>query len=415
MIRRMNGALPLTILLVLAVPQQVVGQDVTVDSTQKPTLPPEPKPTLTVRPKRISESVEQGTVKVIESAFTITKSNGVGSDVEWSVGGLPPWLRGKPSRGILNAENLKAVVALTVDAKGLEPGTVEGEVRIDASTATNSPVSIPFAFTISPTPPELTVDRIKWETTLERGKYKTIDVKVANVGGMTVKWTAESEPAGLTVRPRSGSLEANGSATLFLTAHAALLPEGTTQGELVITAPGAKNSPTTIPVVVDVMQPDGENAEKPKQIGLGVRASYLLPQSQKKKEEFEAAPVIGVFYRSPLPEAQNAFLGYEIALEFGQSESDIGESRFIVVRGAGLVYLGKNRTFHLLGGASFVREDLTDNAAGGIGGATGGVTLDVGFGATFAREQLGVRLTYTLLLDSDNVNGLLGIALAANF
>ncbi|HEX7901340.1 MAG TPA: BACON domain-containing carbohydrate-binding protein, partial [Planctomycetota bacterium] len=79
-------------------------------------------------------------------------------------------------------------------------------------------------------------------------------VRVYNGGTGTVNWSVAPDVGWLGVSPATGTAPAGTSGQyVTLTVNAAGLPVGTHQGNLVFTAPGATNSPLTLPVEFRVM------------------------------------------------------------------------------------------------------------------------------------------------------------------
>ena len=77
---------------------------------------------------------------------------------------------------------------------------------------------------------------------------------VANAGGGTLAWTATTDAAWLSVSPASGSLGPGAARSLTATVASANLGRGQFQASIIVTDPGAANSPRTLPVFLTVME-----------------------------------------------------------------------------------------------------------------------------------------------------------------
>jgi hypothetical protein len=73
-------------------------------------------------------------------------------------------------------------------------------------------------------------------------------LSITNTGGGTLNWTASSNASWLSVSPTSGTAPSSTSVSVDITGLAA----GTYNGAITITAPGASNTPLTVPVTLTV-------------------------------------------------------------------------------------------------------------------------------------------------------------------
>lgn len=147
-----------------------------------------------------------------------------------------------------------------------------------------------------------------------------------------------------------------------------------------------------------------------KPLGLAVRATFLAPGAESK-EPYDETFALGLSYAPP--RAANRRLSYEVSVDFAETESDLGESRLIIVRGTARYGLGEDSRFYLLGGLGYMDEDVTDNKKGKID-AKGGLLLDLGAGARVWR-RLHARLMLSLLAGSDNARNVVGLSLEYRF
>jgi len=192
------------------------------------------------------------------------------------------WLRVSPGQGLLpglvpfEAANL----AITVAPAGLPEGAYYGTVTIRAqgdplsAPADNSPQNIEVALTVGggSAAPGIGVSpsTLVFEAVTGGGRAGPVNVQITNTGAGTLNWTAAAETTSggnwLALTAVSGSL-------LSVSAPAGTPPPaGVYSGRVVITAPGAANSPLSIPVTLRLRDPSAS--------ALAVSAPSLLFSTQ---------------------------------------------------------------------------------------------------------------------------------------
>jgi uncharacterized protein (TIGR03437 family) len=191
------------------------------------------------------------------------------------------WLRVSPTDGVLPGVVPFETANLTISVTpiGLPEGAYYGTVTIRAqgdlqsAPADNSPQIIEVALTIGSgaaapgigaSPSTLT-----FEAVTGGGRAGPFNIQITNTGAGTLNWTAAAETT-------SGGnwlgLTAVSGSVLSVSAPASAPPAGVYTGRVVITAPGAANSPLSIPVTLRLRDPSAP--------ALAVSAPSLLFSTQ---------------------------------------------------------------------------------------------------------------------------------------
>jgi uncharacterized protein (TIGR03437 family) len=202
-------------------------------------------PTLAVSPGAIAFSaVEAGPAT---GAQTLAFSDTNGSAFAWTAsasttsGGA--WLSVSKASG-----NGNASLQVSVDQKGLKPGTYQGAITITAPSLSGSPANIGVTLTVTAQPVlSLTPNSFTFQT-LAAIDPAPLSLAISNAGGSTLSWTASASAPWLKIAPVSGV----GSATLQVSIAAAGLAPGNYAATITVAAPGAANSPAVAQVTLIV-------------------------------------------------------------------------------------------------------------------------------------------------------------------
>ena len=313
--------------------------------------------------------------------------------------------------------------------------------------------------------PVLQISPDKFQVTIREGEFQEVKLTVSNAGGQVLRWSAQSRESWIEPKTRSGELSYQGKqeVTLILRAPAGAAAGQTTSGLLRIEAPGAQGSPAVVPIAVQIQtteavpteaapptesteptqaepqaKPEADQAGQPgaapstspwtvpsdasdergempwepkERLGFGLRLGIGIPSGGD--ESFEAAISPGLFYRRFQVEGS---WGLEAGLEFGSSTSDKidgVETKLSTVSGLLLYSLNKKRTWYVLGGAELWQESIDDPF--GDGESNSGLGLRFGAGTTLAKYPIDLRLGYSVLVGSENVSGVLGLAVGYMF
>lgn len=150
-----------------------------------------------------------------------------------------------------------STLKVTVDTQGLPAGIYIGRVVLTAPGASNSPISIPVTLTLQKAASfqAITPSSLSFSLVTGAANPPSQSVTFQNGGDAALVWQATINTAGggpwLKVSPASG----NGNATVTLSVDAAGSQPGVYNGQLVLTAAAASNSPQVIPVTLTVLGP----------------------------------------------------------------------------------------------------------------------------------------------------------------
>ena len=173
----------------------------------------------------------------------VSISNGGTGTLSWTVSNGASWLSATPASGT-NAGTVK----ISVNTSGLAAGTYTGNLTVTATGATNSPQVIAVTLYLNNPQLSVTPTALAFSGFQGQANPSPAQLQVADVGGGTLNWTAKSDSTWLTVSPASGPAPG----TITVQANTTGLAIGNYTGHVTVTAPGAQNSPTVIPVTFSV-------------------------------------------------------------------------------------------------------------------------------------------------------------------
>ncbi len=160
---------------------------------------------------------------------------------------------------------------LTVSASigTLGAGTYSGSIAVTAAGASNTPLNIPVTLTVSGGPQfTFTPASLNFAGTVSAANPAPQTITLANsgAGSLVFAATAATTSGGSWLSVTGGGTN---TATLTVSASTGTLGAGIYSGSIVVTAPGASNSPQTIPVTFTVASATAASA-------LGSSAASLL-------------------------------------------------------------------------------------------------------------------------------------------
>jgi hypothetical protein len=200
-----------------------------------------PSPTLTASPASLAFSYQAGGPAPPAQALTISSGSVLNYTVSASGGA---WLGVTPTSG-----NTLGSVGVFVNTSGLAVGTYSGSVSIAAVGAGNTPLTVPVTLTV-------TIGNI-FSTLYSANFYYVIGGAVQSLPTVSIGSTGSalsytvSAPSWLAVTPSTGTTPGSLSVSLNTTG----LTAGTYNGSVTIAAPGAGNSPLTVPESLTVVNP----------------------------------------------------------------------------------------------------------------------------------------------------------------
>ena len=300
-------------------------------------------------------------------------------------------------------------------------------------------------------PPVLAVSLASFSAKVKYGEAAQRQLQIRNAGGSILKWTANSSVPWATVEPARGELGYQAKQSVAITLSASGLEAGRHPGTVTIAAGQAAGSPKVIaleltalprpveakpeplpPKPLNETEPPKRLAPPPVRIdappvkdrdernipwadridGLGLRAGLLMPGSGDTLD-YGTGMSIGLFWRPARPESA---LGYELEVRFADVESETGSEASTIYGGHAYVlwqaYQDGTVFLYALGGLSTFSEQV-DNDRFGSGSAFG-IAVDLGAGVTF-RQRFDAQLSYSLLLQSNNVGDVFMASLGVMF
>jgi len=200
--------------------------------------------------------------------------------ISWTLSDDAEWLGENPTSGSSTGEH--DTVAVSVDITGMAAGDYSASITITAPGVSNSPQTVPVSLHISPPAPEISFSPESLTFTAGEGgsTHANEMLEVWNSGIGTLNWSLSDDAAWLSENPTTGSSTGEHD-TVAVSVDIAGMSVGDYSANITITAPGASNSPQTIPVSLSV----GEISPPPPQpwlnrywwiIVVGVVAVVLL-------------------------------------------------------------------------------------------------------------------------------------------
>ncbi len=182
----------------------------------------------------------------LPSSSVLSISNAGTGTLTWSVSGAPFWLGVTPSSGVGAAS-----VTLGPTTSSLPAGRHSATLVVSASSAYESPVAVTVTYDITGPAVALAPERVRFE--LSGGSFRgpsSASVLVGDSGGTGGSaFTAASNAPWLSVSPATGVVGDTLTVSLLQPER---LPVGLHDAAIIVTAPGAANSPAPLPVSVFV-------------------------------------------------------------------------------------------------------------------------------------------------------------------
>jgi len=179
-------------------------------------------------------------------------NSGVGR-LDWTLSDDAAWLSENPTGGSSIGEH--DTVAVRVDIAGMSDGDYSADITINATGAGNSPQTVPVNLHISSaaTAPEISFnpESLSFTAGEEGSNPANETLEIWNSGVDTLHWTLSDDAAWLSENPTSGSSMTERD-TVVLSVDITGMSDGAYSTSITITAPGASNSPQTVPVALYV-------------------------------------------------------------------------------------------------------------------------------------------------------------------
>jgi len=171
--------------------------------------------------------------------------------VNWGVSDNAGWLTLSPTSGSSTGE--RDSVTLSVDKSGMSTGSYTATITISAPGATNSPQTIPVSLNIHECGETICYSPSSFSfSAIEDGASPAAkSLSIWNCGDGTMDWGVSDNAGWLTLNPISGS-SAGETDTVSLLVDTSGMSTGSYAATITLTAPGATNSPQTVPITLTI-------------------------------------------------------------------------------------------------------------------------------------------------------------------
>ncbi|MCH9011110.1 MAG: hypothetical protein IIC21_10830, partial [Chloroflexi bacterium] len=181
--------------------------------------------------------------------------NAGGSTLDWVLESDVDWVVPSPTSGS-SSDGARTTVTVNVDPLGLDAGLHEAQITITGEGAVNDPQTITVRFEVLPAPAEINIADTRFLFTApESGPSPATQfLEVINSGGGDLNFVVGSDQEWLVPTPATGI--ANESAgQVGLVINVSDLEQGTYEALLEIVSVDAANSPQTVTVTLNVIEP----------------------------------------------------------------------------------------------------------------------------------------------------------------
>jgi PKD repeat protein/subtilisin family serine protease len=207
-------------------------------------------PVIQVTPERLEFQAIQGEPNPEPKTLQIT--NAGGGTLAWSAAADVPWLKLSPERGTAPSS-----LTVAVEISGLPVATHSGRITITATGASNSPLVVPVTLVIQPPPQPATIqvrpEQLNFRATLGGANPASQTLQISNIGGGIMNWVAVADKPWIKLNPMNGT--APPSAMLTVSVDIDGLSIGGHEGRIIVSAPGATNTPVIVPVSLQITEP----------------------------------------------------------------------------------------------------------------------------------------------------------------
>jgi predicted secreted protein len=204
-----------------------------------------PAPEISCKPESLTFTAVEGGSTPANGTLEVWNS-GIGT-LNWSLSDDAAWLSESPTSG--SSTSAHDTVAVSVDTTGMSAGDYSANITITADGAINSPWTVPVSLHISSAaseisfnPESLTFTAVEGGSTVANG---TLEVWNSGIGTLT--WSLSDDAAWLSENATSGSSTGEHD-TVAVSVDIIGMSAGDYSANITITAPGASNTPQTVPV-----------------------------------------------------------------------------------------------------------------------------------------------------------------------
>jgi len=231
-------------------------------------------PLICCNPKSFSFSATEGDSNPAGQRLDISNS-GIDT-INWTLSDDAEWLSEDPASGSSTGEH--DLVDVSVDIAGMSDGDYSANITITADGADNSPWVVPVSLHIGSSTPEIAFGPESLSfTAAEGGSNPAPEIlEIWNSGIDRLDWSLSDDADWLSEDPTGGSSIGEHD-TVVLSVDIAGMSAGAYSASITIAAPGASNSPQTVPITLYV---GGAGPPEPAQFtitGLDVTPEQVLP------------------------------------------------------------------------------------------------------------------------------------------
>jgi hypothetical protein len=177
----------------------------------------------------------------VPAARTLNISAG-GATTTWAASSNAAWLTVSASNSLTPGQ-----LAVSTNPAGLTQGSYSGTITISVPGASNSPLTIPVTLTLSSSALSLSPASLTFFGAVGLNPAAQ-NIAVSNLGTGSMNWTATKTQNWLTLGSTSGSAPSS----IGITVSSSTTGTGTFSDTVTVTAPGASNSPASVPVTTQV-------------------------------------------------------------------------------------------------------------------------------------------------------------------
>jgi len=237
-------------------------ENITGDSEMEVGVPT--TPIICSSPKSFSFSVTHGGSNLASETLEIWNS-GVDT-ISWTLSDDAAWLSESPTSGSSTGADDTTSVTVSVDITGMSDGDYFASITITAPGASNSPQIVPVSLYIGP-PPEISFNPESFTFSAVEGGSAPANrtLEMWNSGGGMLNWSLSDDAAWLSENPTSGSSTGEHDAAT-VSVDITGMSAGDYSASITITAPGAINSPRTVPVSLHIGPAGPEISCKPESL-----------------------------------------------------------------------------------------------------------------------------------------------------
>ena len=254
---------------------------------------------------------------------------------------------------------------------------------------------------------------------VKRGDEAELGLTISNGGDRSLYWYLTKLPAWLATDTVHGELAARQERRVVLHVRAQLVPGTSASADVLLQAPGANGSPKTVTVSVEVEPSAGEReppspgegalpvpepisaSVAPSRRRMGARVGCLVTVGESEAE-YDGSIAVGLYYSGHVLGRLPFEAGFDLAWidsDDGADESNLYLLRFDLLFSKPQEYEGHR--FYLLAGmgAALASPEEQENESV--------LSLNFGAGLMPTGNRWDIRATYSVMVDSDNIGGLL--------